>query len=206
MTILKENIQNYLERILVVASPKSPILTWSFESRKIFTGFRSRWIMPCWWMWARPSTISLNNRHTLSSSLNKPLSIAVLQQSTVSSYVTCQKQPSFTITMGIENGRLQFIPGCTYIPLVQHSGTWLKSQMKMDTIIEISVIFFSLPRTCRDSTFNKSPEWVLSCSFHFRVLPDNDQTSLARWRVMHQTSSSLRWMQWNKLHIQSTAG
>lgn len=85
----KTTVQNYLERILVVASPKSPILTWSFESRKIFTGFRSRWIMPCWWMWARPSTISLNNRHTLWSSLNNPLSIAVLQQSEVPCYMMC---------------------------------------------------------------------------------------------------------------------
>jgi len=96
----KTTVQNYLERILVVASPKSPILTWSFESRKIFTGFRSRWIMPCWWMWARPSTISLNNRHTLWSSLNNPLSIAVLQQSKVPCYMMCHKQPPFTIIIG----------------------------------------------------------------------------------------------------------
>jgi hypothetical protein len=102
--------------------------------------------MPCWWMWARPSTISLNNRHTLSSSLNNSLSIAVLQQWTVPSYVICRKQLSFTITMSIVTGRLQSIPVCTYIPVVEHSGNWLISQMKMDTIIEVSVVFFSLPR------------------------------------------------------------
>jgi hypothetical protein len=142
----KTTVQNYLERILVVASPKSPILTWSFESRKIFTGFRSRWIMPCWWMWARPSTISLNNRHTLSLSLNNPPSIAVLQQSKVPCYIMRHKQPPFSITMGTVTGRLQSIPMCIYISVVDYSGTWLKSQIKMDTITEVSVVSLSLHR------------------------------------------------------------
>jgi len=142
----KTTVQNYLEKILVVASPKSPILTWSFESRKIFTGFRSRWIMPCWWMWARPSTISLNNRHTLWLSSNNPLSIAVLQQSKVPCYMMCHKQPPFTITMGIVTGRLQSILKYTHISVVEYSGTWLKSQIKIDIITEVSVVYFSLPR------------------------------------------------------------
>ena len=32
--------------ILVVARPKSPILTWSLESKNMLTGFRSLWIIP----------------------------------------------------------------------------------------------------------------------------------------------------------------
>lgn len=31
-----------------VAKPKSPIFTWSSESKKMLTGFKSRWIIP-WW-------------------------------------------------------------------------------------------------------------------------------------------------------------
>lgn len=33
--------------MLVVARPKSPILTWSLESKNMFTGFKSLWIIPC---------------------------------------------------------------------------------------------------------------------------------------------------------------
>ena len=41
-----------------VARPKSPIFTWSCESRKMLTGFKSLWIIPWWkrngkrWAWS----------------------------------------------------------------------------------------------------------------------------------------------------------
>lgn len=66
-------------RKLVVAKPKSPIFTWSLESKKIFTGFRSRCIMPCWWMCDRPSAISRNNLQRRSLSAWSPSSMAVLR-------------------------------------------------------------------------------------------------------------------------------
>ena len=45
----------------VVARPKSPIFTWSFESRKMLTGFRSLWIIPWSWIWSSPKKSTCNS-------------------------------------------------------------------------------------------------------------------------------------------------
>jgi len=58
----------------------------------------------------------------------------------------CRKQPPFTITIGTVTERLKSILMCTHISVVGYSGTWLKSQIKMDTISEVSVVSFILPR------------------------------------------------------------
>ena len=39
-------IEDTLERMSDVAKPKSPIFTWSLESKKMLTGFKSRCIIP----------------------------------------------------------------------------------------------------------------------------------------------------------------
>lgn len=71
--------KTFATNLFGVARPKSPILTWSLQSMKIFTGFKSLWIMPCSCIYAKPSTTSFNSRHTLFSSWYKLSSIAFLQ-------------------------------------------------------------------------------------------------------------------------------
>jgi hypothetical protein len=81
--------------------------------------------------------------------------MAFLQQSKVPCYMMCHKQRPFNITIGTVTERLNSILMCTHISVVEYSGTWLKSQIKMDTISEVSVVSFILPRNMQRQQFQQ---------------------------------------------------
>ena len=61
-----------------VARPKSPNLMFSLKSMKMLPGFRSRWMIPCAWMWLRPCRIWRRRFHDCSSSSGAPSLVAAL--------------------------------------------------------------------------------------------------------------------------------